>query len=278
MSMELRFDSQDIEAWARLSGDRNPIHFSREAAKRMNAADVVVHGMLAMLPVKQALGRAAASGTGADNRAWIQFRSLLKTPVLRDQPVNLALTHRTDRVAFKLRPPEGLADNFIGSARRVDPPAWESDARRITLLVSETEAWLRHFHGGLGRRLDPWVALDALVFGDFVRYRIATVFNHLGPALRLDEQFEHIQDLTSHLLVQTTHQTVFSGDLCVTGELPPIVDYQIDNIDLIEHDHEAVGTLELGVHLQQRHVMTITLGLMIRKLPLAPENRTHEHH
>ena len=52
--MDLRFDSHDIEAWARLSGDRNPIHFDREAALRMNAADVVVHGMLAMLPIKQA--------------------------------------------------------------------------------------------------------------------------------------------------------------------------------------------------------------------------------
>ncbi|NIJ68422.1 MaoC/PaaZ C-terminal domain-containing protein [Xanthomonas sp. 60] len=275
--MDLRFDSQAIEDWARLSGDRNPIHFDRAAARRMHAADVVVHGMLAMLPVKQALGRAAASEPGPENATWIQFRSLLKAPVLRDRPVNLVMTHRADRIAFKLQPGATQADNFTGNVRRVERPAWDSDARRITLLVSETQAWLRQFYGGLGRQLDPWVALDALVFGDFVRYRIGAVFDQLGPALRLDEQLEHIQDLTSHLLVQTTHQTVFADHLCVAGELPPIVDYQIDNIDLIEHDEEAVGTLELGVFLQQRHVMTITLGLLIRKLAPTPEKLTHEH-
>lgn len=275
--MDLHFDSQAIEDWARLSGDRNPIHFDRAAARRMHAADVVVHGMLAMLPVKQALGRVAACEPGPENATWIQFRSLLKAPVLRDRPVNLAMTHRADRIAFKLQPGGTHADNFTGYVRRVEPPAWDSDARRITLLVSETQAWLRQFYGGLGRQLDPWVALDALVFGDFVRYRIGTVFDQLGPALRLDEQLEHIQDLTSHLLVQTTHQTVFADHLCVAGELPPIVDYQIDNIDLIEHDDEAVGTLELGVYLQQRHAMTITLGLLIRKLAPTPEKPTHEH-
>ena len=275
--MDLHFDSQAIEDWARLSGDRNPIHFDRAAARRMHAADVVVHGMLAMLPVKQALGRAAACEPGPENATWIQFRSLLKAPVLRDRPVNLAMTHRADRIAFKLQPGGTHADNFTGYVRRVEPPAWDSDARRITLLVSETQAWLHQFYAGLGRQLDPWVALDALVFGDFVRYRIGTVFDQLGPALRLDEQLEHIQDLTSHLLVQTTHQTVFADHLCVAGELPPIVDYQIDNIHLIEHDDEAVGTLELGVYLQQRHAMTITLGLLIRKLAPTPEKLTHEH-
>jgi len=275
--MDLRFDSQAIEDWARLSGDRNPIHFNRAAARRMNAADVVVHGMLAMLPVKQALGREAACAPGPESATWIQFRSLLKAPVLRDHAVNLALTHRADRVVFKLNPGDACPDNFTGNVRRVAPPGWESDARRITLLVSETQAWLHQFYSGLGNQLDPWVALDALVFGDFVRYRLGSVFERLGPSLRLDQQFERIQDLTSHLVVQTTHQTVFAGQLCIAGELPPIVDYQIDNIDLIEHDDEAMGTLDLGVFLQQRHVMTITLGLLIRKLATTPEHRTHEH-
>ncbi|MDY1032223.1 MaoC family dehydratase [Stenotrophomonas sp. CFBP8980] len=276
--MDLRFDSQDIEAWARLSGDRNPIHFNREAALRMNAADVVVHGMLAMLPIKQALGRAAAAEPGQDTAPWIHFKTLLKAPVLRDRDVSLALVHRVDRTGFKLRPCTGAAEHFIGGARRIEAPVWDSDARRITLPVGETEAWLRHFEDGLGKQLDQWVALDALVFGDFVRYRLCAVFDRLGPALRLDEPLDHIQYLSSHLLVQTTHQTVFAGGLCCAGALPPVVDYQIDNIDLVERDDEAVGTLDLGVHLQQRHVMTITLGLMIRKLAYPQENDTHEHH
>jgi len=274
--MELRFNHEDIEGWARLSGDRNPIHFSREAARRMNASDVVVHGMLAMLPIKQAVGRSAAVEPTADTSTWVQFKALLKAPVLRDRSVRLMMTERAGRTGFKLRPSEGAGDPISGSVRRVDPPGWESDARRITLPIGETNAWLHRFRDGPGGGLDQWVALDALVFGDFIRYRIGSVFERLGPALRLDEQLEHIQDLTSHLLVQTTHQSVFASELQSAAELPPIVDYQIDNIDLVEHSDEAVGTIDLGVHLQQRHVMTITLGLLIRKLASSSENHTNE--
>ena len=226
----------------------------------------------------RAAGLLSRLGPAQDAAPWIHFKSLLKAPVLRDRDVSLALVHRVDRTGFKLRPCTGAAEHFIGGARRIEAPVWDSDARRITLPVGETEAWLRHFEDGLGKQLDQWVALDALVFGDFVRYRLCAVFDRLGPALRLDEPLDHIQYLSSHLLVQTTHQTVFAGGLCCAGALPPVVDYQIDNIDLVERDDEAVGTLDLGVHLQQRHVMTITLGLMIRKLAYPQENDTHEHH
>lgn len=274
--MNLCFDHADIEAWARVSGDRNPIHFDRDAARRMQAADIVVHGMLAMLPIKQALGRATDAFASEGAARWIQFKSLLKAPVLRDRPVELALKDRPGRAAFKLHSAGGGTEHFVGGARIVEQPTWESEARRFTLPANETEAWLRRFRSGLGAQMDSWVALDALVFGDFVRYRIGTLFAQLGPTLRLDEQLEHIEDLTSHLLVQTTHQTVFSSDLCNAHDLPPIVDYQIDNIDLVERPDEAVGTLDLGVHLQHHHVMTITLGLMIRKLATQEENTRHE--
>ena len=107
--MQMQFDAGDIEAWAALSGDRNPIHFDREAARRMDAADVVVHGMLALLPIKQHLGR-SASGEG-----WVQFKALLKAPVLRDAPVALSTSDRNGRVTFKLVPETGAADHVIGA-------------------------------------------------------------------------------------------------------------------------------------------------------------------
>ncbi len=258
--MQMQFDAGDIEAWAALSGDRNPIHFDREAARRMDAADVVVHGMLALLPIKQHLGR-SASGEG-----WVQFKALLKAPVLRDAPVALSTSDRNGRVTFKLVPETGAADHVIGNVRRIDPPVWASDAGRHALPSEEADAWLQRFRAGLGEGCDDWVALDAMVFGDFIRHRIGEVFDRLGPGLRLAQRLERIESLTSHLLVQTSHQIAFCASLHAMGDLLPSIHYQVDNIDLIESPGEAVGTLDLGVHLQDRHVMTITLGLMVKKL------------
>lgn len=259
--MELRFDAQAIEDWARLSGDRNPIHFDREAARRMDAADVVVHGMLALLPVKQRLGRTA----GDDGGQWVQFKARLKAPVLRDVPVTLALGDRNGRVTFKLLAETGAAEHVIGNVQRVDAPEWTSDAPRHALPAGDAEAWLHRFREGLGQGFDDWVALDAMVFGDFIQHRIGAVFERLGPEQRVPQP--RIEHLTSHLLLQTSHQIAFCDSLRACGELSPAIDYQIDHIDLIESPGEAVGTLDLGVRMQGRHVMTITLGLMVRKLP-----------
>ncbi|MFD0727574.1 MaoC/PaaZ C-terminal domain-containing protein [Lysobacter brunescens] len=265
--MQMQFDADDIEAWAVLSGDRNPIHFDRDAARRMDAADVVVHGMLALLPIKQRLGR-SASGEG-----WVQFKALLKAPVLRDAPVALSVSDRNGRVTFKLVPETGAADHVIGNVRRVDPPDWSSDAERHALPAEEVDAWLQGFRSGLGEGYDDWVALDAMVFGDFIRNRIGEVFDRLGPELRLEQRLERIESLTSHLLVQTSHQIAFCGSLHALGDLPPSIHYQVDNIDLIESPGEAVGTLDLGVHVQDRHVMTITLGLMVKKLQTIEDDK-----
>ncbi|WHH51277.1 MaoC family dehydratase [Pseudomonas sp. Ap32] len=97
--MQWQFGPEQIEAWADLSGDRNPIHFDLEAARRMDAADVVVHGMLALLPIKHQMGR-VAEGRDED---WVQFKALLKAPVLRNCPVALATRPRSASTAFTLR-------------------------------------------------------------------------------------------------------------------------------------------------------------------------------
>ncbi|MBQ5176568.1 hypothetical protein C6378_14505 [Acinetobacter pittii] len=51
--MNLKFIESDLEQWAQLSSDRNPIHFDEVFAKKNGLDGCIVHGMLAMLPMKE---------------------------------------------------------------------------------------------------------------------------------------------------------------------------------------------------------------------------------
>ncbi|AZD31687.1 MaoC family dehydratase [Pseudomonas chlororaphis] len=261
--MQLQFGAEQIEAWAGLSGDRNPIHFDREAARRMDAADVVVHGMLALLPVKHRMGRVSP----VLPQDWMQFKALLKTPVLRDSTVALSTRERSDSTGFKLHSSGGDSEHVIGHVRIVEAPQWSSTTPGFLLAREEVAAWLARFRDDLGRELDDWVALDALIFSHFIRNHLGVIFDCLSPQFRQRQRPNRLEDLSDHLVVQTSHQITFCTSLRSLGELQTDIRCEIDNIHLIESPGKAVGTLDLGVHVSDRHVMTITLGLMIKALP-----------
>ncbi len=51
----LHYTLSDAQQWAMFSGDNNPIHFSLEAARAIGGSQLSVHGMRALLDVKQAV-------------------------------------------------------------------------------------------------------------------------------------------------------------------------------------------------------------------------------
>lgn len=259
--MHLQFAAEQIEAWAGLSGDRNPIHFDLEAARRMDAADVVVHGMLALLPVKHRMGRVAQG----QPQGWMQFKALLKAPVLRDSSVALSTRERSDSIGFKLHSGDGGSEHIIGHVRTVEAPLWSSGTPGFRLAREEVTAWLARFRGDLGRGFDDWVALDALIFSHFIRNQLGVIFDCLSP--QFSQRPDRLEDLSDHLVVQTSHQITFCTSLRSLGELQADIRCEVDNIHLIESPGKAVGTVDLGVLVSDRHVMTITLGLMIKALP-----------
>ncbi|MBK5416195.1 MaoC/PaaZ C-terminal domain-containing protein [Pseudomonas sp. TH31] len=260
--MQFQFGARDIEAWAGLSGDRNPIHFNLEAARRMDAADVVVHGMLALLPIKHRMGR--VNGVLPDD--WVQFKALLKAPVLRDTTVALSTTPRTGSTGFKLLSQAGTSEHVIGHVRTVEAPVWISNALGFVLERGKVAIWLQQFRDGLGQGVDDWVALDALIFSHFIGHHISVVFDCLSEDFQAKLQSSKLEDLSDHLVVQTSHQITFCTSQLSLGELQTDIRCEIDNINLIESPGKTVGTLDLGVHVSDRHVMTITLGLMVKEL------------
>ncbi|NIE75732.1 MaoC family dehydratase [Pantoea sp. Ap-967] len=271
--MQWQFGPEQIEAWAALSGDRNPIHFDLQAARRMEAADVVVHGMLALLPIKHRMGR-SADGPDGD---WIQFKALLKAPVLRNAQVALSTRPRTASTAFKLHSGSGESEHVSGHVSQVPAPVWASKNPAFALDREHVASWLSLFREGLGRGLDDWVALDALIFSHFISNHLGVIFERLSGQFAQRQTPERIEDITDHLVVQTSHQIIFNATLRSLGSMQSDIRCEIDNILLIETPGKAVGTLDLGVIVGAHHVMTITLGLMIKAVhnPLEKDNDQH---
>lgn len=55
-SVEHVFTQADIETFARLSGDDNPVHLDADEGRRMGFAGSIVHGMLAASLISRLLG------------------------------------------------------------------------------------------------------------------------------------------------------------------------------------------------------------------------------
>jgi hypothetical protein len=70
----IRFCSESVQTWADYSGDYNPIHFDEKVADAaIGKGGRVVHGMLAMLPLKAATSAMRWEGDG-----WLQWTALLR--------------------------------------------------------------------------------------------------------------------------------------------------------------------------------------------------------
>jgi hypothetical protein len=261
--MRLSFSGDDIEKWARFSYDRNPIHFDREAARRLNADDVVVHGMLALLPVKQELCRLSEPG----ETNWSGFKALLKAPVLRDTVIALRVKDQTPRLRFRLESYPPNSEHMIGNMRLVAVPQWQSRAPVQMIHEAQVSERLQVFREAFGDDYSAWVQLDALVFGHFIRHHIGDVVNKLEIGATPSDAKYQIEDFPEHLLVQISHETVFHDALRSPKHLErlPAVQYQVDNLNLTRDANTAFGTLQLGITLQSQHVMTIVLGLLIKK-------------
>jgi hypothetical protein len=261
--MRLSFSGDDIEKWARFSYDRNPIHFDPEAARRLNVDDVVVHGMLALLPVKQEL--CGLSKPGDTN--WSGFKALLKAPVLRDTLIALSVNDQAPRLRFRLESCPPNSEHMIGNMRKVAAPQWRSRAPVHIIQPAQVSERLQVFREAFGPGYSAWVQLDALVFGHFIRHQIGDLFNRLEIASTPGDAKYQIEDFPQHLLVQISHQTVFHDALRPPKHLERLsaLHYQVDNLNLTRDANTAFGTLELGITLQCQHVMTIVLGLLVKK-------------
>ena len=199
-----RVDPDSIEAWARFSGDRNPIHFDRKIASRLGTPDVVAHGRLVLLIIMDTLSRAAFAHGWRDG--WWSFRSRMRHPIVAGHEIRLSSRPDGSGIAFHVESPAGQRlltgslDRDAGHADRLAPAA-EVLPLEADLIVAEV-ARLKEYFGWIDER---WVMIDAIAFAQYLRGRLRGYLLHRGESLGPSPGD------SGGFAVQTSHNVDFDG-------------------------------------------------------------------
>jgi hypothetical protein len=273
---ELSFPQPWIENWAEFSGDRNPIHFDADQARRLRADDVIAHGMLVLLFVKEAVSRALPGMSGSAgakaSTSWLSFRSRLRQPVVRDRPIVLELVPRREGISFNLAE-QGRAALMTGSLAPVPAPAPAPAGdlaiqRCERLAAGRVRARTRQLATAFPAIKAPWVAADAITFATFLETGLRDLVAAQGLTIRPGD-WSPLSG-SDRLVVQTRHDVEFdagffsragagAGGLdfdfeLEVGSCPPVVTNVSESVSaactlLVSTGHQLVMTVKIGLML-----------------------------
>lgn len=123
VTMTRAFSKEDVEAFARISGDSNPAHLDEDYARGTMFKTRIVHGMLTASLFSALLGtRLPGLGTIYTGQT-LQFRR----PVYLDEPITATITVREivtekNRVIFDCLAINGKGETVITGEATVMPP------------------------------------------------------------------------------------------------------------------------------------------------------------
>jgi hypothetical protein len=254
--LTLSFDMPAVEQWAQFSSDRNPIHFDLAHARAAGLDALIVHGMLAMMPMKEAAAQAVAPD------GWMKFRTLLRNPIAHDRDVVFTTKPAAGGIAFRLLDAAGKREHFRGTYGRVGDPSGQlqGDTPRGKPLE---RAQIDRFFATYPHVRERWIALDAVVFSEFMRSRLH-VLERLAHAhmLRLSGGAP-----ASRVVVQSSHTVTFDAAFF---EASPAADqwkqltHALLTPELLASGNQVGGVVALPVLCAGRLVMLVEVGLVAR--------------
>lgn len=262
--MSVRFHSDDLKKWAAFSGDYNPIHFEREAAARLGLREIVVHGMLAMLPFKTQAESAPAELYPRGAR----WSASLLNPVPLDA-TSLARFESSGtggKAAFSLSSEAGGARFIKGAFLPVvfddSVPVEKGDATLVA--ADEAAEKARAFRTDYPQASRLWVFLDALMFFLYVKRNSANVFAvELRDYLARNGGSDGRADL---LVVHATHTVTIAPHLLNRPLVEPLpaIEYAVRGKDAIQNAGALYGVVEFVVYLDGAPSLVIEMGLMAK--------------
>lgn len=262
----LRFGSQSVRTWADYSGDFNPIHFDEQvAAAAIGKGGTVVHGMLAMLPLK-----AAHSALDWEGDGWLQWTAMLRQPMPLHygyaMESRVAQTGR--KVRFKLSATDDGEAKITGhcSAIQFDGDSYAAFPP-VAVPADEARAELARFSTLFPDVSAAWIALDAMIFSRYIRLHAEAVFR--------DQLTRHFGDgdpdavAGGRLVTMQTHHTVTFGRALLADasglDFSSFAYAYAKTEELISED-SVFATVDIPVWLDGSLAQVIQIGLMARKL------------
>ncbi len=239
------------ENWALFSGDWNPIHFDLDAARSVGADRLVVHGMLALLKVKQATSMQVGRSSCGQ-----QFNAFFRIPALQGSELHLDLRQKKAGVNFTLQSDEyvcirgnhGDSDAWneavpaapAGQARRIDKEVVTSRYKQFNTLFP----FVTH----------RWVFLDALLFSDFLG-------DYFKTELPMSKGFAP---------VQMSHRVNFDREaieaLDVVGGNAPTLTYTVRKIEGPNAGADRFGIAVLTLFSEFGPLMQTEVGLLAKTI------------
>jgi hypothetical protein len=255
--MKLAFDMDAVEKWAQFSSDRNPIHFELAHARLAGLDALIVHGMLALMPVKDAVAGAIEPG------GWMKFKSLLRNPIPHGAPIAFDAKPAAEGLSFQVRGSAGQIEHFRGTYRRAEDPVAELQGESVELQTALDCSHVERFAQFYPDVRQRWIGLDAIIFSEFMRTRLQIVEDIAQAHLLGLGADAH----TSRVVVQSSHSVTF--DAAFFGALggPDAwtgFSHGMLMPEMIASSNQLSGTVSLPVMWQDRLVMLVELGLVSR--------------
>lgn len=254
----MRWTPEDALRWAIFSGDHNPIHFEREAAKSAGAADVTVHGMRAMWDLKQRMAQLWQDATVSDLHCGVRLRQ----PLLVDTPYALTSVSDTKGIRGEIcHLPTGQCC-FSGRLEgKANPFSVAADKLIRQLNTEEAMSY------PLSRR--DWCYLDALLFKLIVDApESMDVVHHVLPELNAQTLGEVFLQLP---VVQTHHDIWLEHDLLVSSELPSVL-YGAPLPSLVMGDRQNGFILQMRAACLSEGKTVMTTAVTLKTWPVAASN------
>ncbi|WMW81544.1 MaoC/PaaZ C-terminal domain-containing protein [Undibacterium cyanobacteriorum] len=269
--MDYCFDLADVQQWAEFSGDYNPIHFSLDDARLAGMDELILHGMLALLPVKQEVSRSqklrtdhSVSDLNVKGCDWSRFRALFRQPIPHGRRINIEQRGLDAGVNFKVCAQDTREEHFRGSLLGVE--SMHGDYRshdfefHTELLASEAEKFFQLYPA----IQETWIALDAVVFASFMQSKLS-ILEDIAQV----KMFElHGPKKRNKVVVQLSHTVSFDTRFFSNQNRDEIdwsgFSYAMALPSMVASEHQLAGTVLLPVVHADRLVMMIEIGLVAK--------------
>lgn len=258
--MHRQFNEVDLENWAQFSGDRNPVHFDTDFAIANGHPGRIVHGMLAMMPLKNHLATEAAECS-------------------HPREIKLHLKHAIplhQQVSYTADPPQRLKVSaegrslYSGSAKsRIDPDILAAVApqNKRPILERFSADALREkqalLHRTIGNEVHPAVFWDAILFSIYIE-------DNRKTALASDVQrflaSEGISEQRPYVVYQISHSlSLLQAQWAEDPEFESIY-YSVKGKDLVRVNDSIFGSVVFMLYQREQPLLAVEMGLIANLL------------
>lgn len=212
--MEWIYTPADALQWADFSGDDNPIHFDGTLSGSAQRMANSVHGMRALLDVKQALANAWITDSDSD---WLYFSARMLEPLRYHQQSRLMIEGKKDRLNGQLVDVTTTKPCISARLQKSTRAQWQTEeALTGHLQRDQLDAGITHCPALDFNGVWQWAFLDAVLFRELLSSNvIAATLRTAFPELQhcsLSALFRQL------VVVQTHHETRFHPRIINTAQ------------------------------------------------------------